>query len=199
MGEIKSAIELAMEKTAHEKLSSEEIVKIKQQEVIDGILAKYYKDLIEPDQLWNHFKGLSFQHLVNAQNSLLRSLSFQSNGYDIERRKSGILAIESLKNNNRSAEIEDIFGQLTKLQKDFSDGKEELYQYVKEDLENHPEKRLQTFQQDNQIVVKELTVEEIMAQDKGIRQHLAQMEKNSIAKFNLIKEKMKELINQNEG
>ena len=109
MGYIKSAREIALEKTANEKLSTQEIAEIKQQEKINSILAKYYKDQIEPDELWHHFKEIPFKYLIQAQNSFIKSLTFQSNDYDFEKRKRGVLAIENLKKTNQSSNIEYYF------------------------------------------------------------------------------------------
>jgi hypothetical protein len=196
VGYIKSAREIALEKTAGEKLSAQEIAEIKQQEKIDSILAKYYKDQIEPDQLWYQLKELHVKYLKQAQNSFLKSLTYQSNTYDFEKRKKGILAIENLKKTNQSSDIEHYFNQLTKLQKEFQKEKDQLIQYVKKDLERNPQKRLQTFQQGNQIVIKELSVEEVLEQDKGLKQRLNQMEKKYKENFNLLKGKIADLFQE---
>jgi len=196
VGYIKSAREIALEKTAGEKLSAQEIAEIKQQEKIDSILAKYYKDQIEPDQLWYQLKELHVKYLKQAQNSFLKSLTYQSNTYDFEKRKKGILAIENLKKTNQSSDIEHYFNQLTKLQKEFQKEKDQLIQYVRQDLEKNPQKRLQTFQQGNQIVIKELSVEEVLEQDKGLKQRLNQIEKKYKEYFNLFKGKMADLFQE---
>jgi len=196
VGYIKSAREIALEKTAGEKLSAQEIAEIKQQEKIDSILAKYYKDQIEPDQLWYQLKELHVKYLKQAQNSFLKSLTYQSNTYDFEKRKKGILAIENLKKTNQSSDIEHYFNQLTKLQEEFQKEKDQLIQYVRQDLEKNPQKRLQTFQQGNQIVIKELSVEEVLEQDKGLKQRLNQMEKKYKENFNLLKGKIADLFQE---
>ena len=197
MSYIKSALEIALEKTADKKLTPHEIAEIKQQKKIDSILAKYYKDRIKAEQLWHQFKELPSQYLIEAQNSFLRSLTFQSSPYDVEKRETGILALESLKKPNQSSEIEHYFKQLVKSQRDFQKEKGQLTESVAKDLENNPERRLQTFQQGNQIIIKELTVKEVMEQDEGLKKSLNQMEKKYIQKFNLLKEKVTELIQEN--
>ena len=197
MGYIKSALEIALEKTAGEKLTPQEIAEIKQQKKIDSILAKYYKDRIKAEQLWHHFKELPGQYLIEAQNSFLRSLTFQSSPYDVEKRETGILALESLKKSKQSSEIEHYFKQLVESQDEFQKEKEGLIESIAKDLENNPERRLQTFQQGNQIIIKELTVQEVMEQDEGLKERLNQMEKKYMQRFNLLKEKVFELIKEN--
>jgi len=197
MSYIKSALEIALEKTAGEKLTPQEIAEIKQQKKIDSILAKYYKDRIKPEQLWHHFKELPGQYLIEAQNSFLRSLTFQSSPYDVEKRETGILALESLKKSKQSSEIEHYFKQLVESQDEFQKEKEGLIESIAKDLENNPERGLQTFQQGNQVIIKELTVQEVMEQDEGLKERLNQMEKKYMQRFNLLKEKVFELIKEN--
>ena len=198
MGYIKSAREIALEKTANEKLSTQEIAEIKQQEKISSILAKYYKNQIEPDELWHHFKGIPLKYLIEAQNSFIKSLTFQSNDYDFEKRKRGVLAIENLKKSNQSSNIEYYFEQLTKIQREFQKNKEQLIDYVKEDLKRNPQKKLQTFQKGNQIIIKELSIEEVLEQDRVLKQKLNQMERQYKEKFNQTKEKLANIINNQE-
>jgi hypothetical protein len=198
VGYIKSAREIALEKTEKEKLSAQEIAEIKQQEKISSILAKYYKNQIEPDELWHHFKGIPLKYLIEAQNSFIKSLTFQSNDYDFEKRKKGVLAIENLKESNQSSNIEYYFEQLSKMQREFQKSKEQLIDYVREDLKRNPQKKLQTFQQGNQIIIKELSVEEVLEQDRVLKQKLNQMEKQYKEKFNQTKEKLANIINKTE-
>lgn len=198
MGYIKSAREIALEKTEKEKLSAQEIAEIKQQEKISSILAKYYKNQIEPDELWHHFKGIPLKYLIEAQNSFIKSLTFQSNDYDFEKRKKGVLAIENLKESNQSSNIEYYFEQLSKMKREFQKSKEQLIDYVREDLKRNPQKKLQTFQQGNQIIIKELSVEEVLEQDRVLKQKLNQMEKQYKEKFNQTKEKLANIINKTE-
>ena len=57
MPNIKSAREIALEKSKKiERLSAQEMAEIKQEEKIDAILAQYYKDQIESDDLWYRLK-----------------------------------------------------------------------------------------------------------------------------------------------
>lgn len=197
MAYVKSALEIAMEKSrCIDKLSPQEIAEIKQQEEIAGILAKYYKDQIESDDLWYHLKGISNKHLVNTQNNFLQSLTFQSNTYEIDKRKNGILAIENLKITNQSSDIEFYLKQLKQIQEDFQKNKEQLMQELKNELEKDPSKRMQTFQQGNQIMLKQLSVEEVLEENQQLKQRFNQVEKQYKRKFNLIKEKLTGIISE---
>lgn len=200
MAHIKSAREIAMEKSKNiDRLSPQEMAEIKYQAKIDGILAKFYKNQIEPDDLWRHLKGISNEFLVKAQNNFIQSLTYQSSDYDIEKRKSGLLAIENLKESNRSSDIEYYLQQVKKIQEDFFKKREQFMLILKEELEKNPQKRLQTFQQGNQIIMKELSLEEALEQDQKLKQQLQQLEKQYKKQFVIIKEKLSDIINKNDN
>lgn len=197
MAYIKSALEIALEKSKNiDKLSPQEMNKIKQQEKIDHILAKYYKDKIESDDLWQHLKDVSNQFLVMAQNNFLQSLTFHSNDYEVKKRINGILAIENLKKNNHSANIELYLEQLKNIQDKFQKNKEQILKNLREELEKDPQKRLQTVQQGNQIVVKQLSLEEALEQNQQLKQKLNQLEEQFKRKYNMVKEELIEIINK---
>ena len=197
MAYIKSALEIALEKSKNiDKLSPQEMNKIKQQEKIDHILAKYYKDKIESDDLWQHLKDVSNQFLVMAQNNFLQSLTFHSNDYEVKKRINGILAIENLKKYNQSANIELYFEQLKNIQDKFQKNKEQILKNLREELEKDPQKRLQTVQQGNQIVVKQLSLEEALEQNQQLKQKLNQLEEQFKRKYNMVKEELIEIINK---
>ncbi|MFW6130188.1 MAG: hypothetical protein ACOC56_03315 [Atribacterota bacterium] len=197
MSYIKSALEIALEKSKKiDKLSPKEMNEIKQQERIDNILADYYKDQIESDDLWQHLKDVSNQFLIMAQNNFLQSLTFQSNDYEFKKRKDGILAIENLKKNNQSANIELYLEQLKNTQDEFQKNKEQVLKNLREELEKDPQKRLQTVQQGNQIVVKQLSLEEALEQNQPLKQKLNQLEEQFKRKYNMVKEKLIEIVNE---
>jgi hypothetical protein len=194
---IKSALEIALEKSKKiNKLSPQELSEIKQEKKIDSILAKYYKNQIESDELWKVLKGFSNKLLIKAQNNFIQSLSFQSNDYEIEKRKNGILAIENLKEDNQSSNIEIYLEQLKNIRDEFQKNKEKIIENLKEELERDPQKRLQTLQQGNQIVIKQLSLEEALEQNTQLKQNLNHFEKQLKEKFNLVKEKLSEIINE---
>jgi hypothetical protein len=194
---IKSALEIALEKSKNiNKLSPQELSEIKQEKKVDSILAKYYKDQIEPDELWKVLKGFSNKFLIKAQNNLIQSLTFQNNDYEIKKRKNGILAIENLKEDNQSSDVELYLEQLKNIKNEFQQNKEKIIQNLKEELEKDPQKRLQTLQQGNQIIVKQLSLEEALEQNKQLKENLNHLERQLKEKFNLVKEKLSKIINE---
>ncbi|MDD3031849.1 MAG: hypothetical protein PHF16_05695, partial [Atribacterota bacterium] len=73
--------------------------------------------------------------------------------------------------------------------------KEQLMQILREELERDPQRRFQTFQQDGQIVVKQLSMEEAMEQDEQLKKNLKQLEIQFSKKYNTVKEKISNIIN----
>ena len=123
-------------------------------------------------------------------------MTFQSNAYEIEKRKNGILAIENLKKTDQVSDIELYFEQLNKVLDGFQKHKQELIQDLKDELERDPQKRLQALQQGNQIVLKQISLEEAIEQNQPLKQNLDQLEKQFKRKFNLVKEKLMKIVNE---
>ena len=197
MSKIKTAREIALEKSKKiARLSPQEMAEIKQQEKIDAILAQYYKDQIKSDDLWHRLKGISSKYLLKAQNNFLQSLTFQSNDYDINKIRTGILAIENLKESNQSSDIEYYLQQLIKIRGEFEKNIKHLREKLRQELERDPQKRFQTSQQGNQIIVKQVSLEEVLDQNQQLKQHMQQAEKQSKKQFNFAKEKLSNILNK---
>lgn len=193
---IKSAWEIAMEKAKNiEKLSAEELEEIKQQEIIDSILAQFYKDQIGPDDLWRLIKDLSENTLIKAQHSLLQSLTFFSNDHDFKKRKNGILAIENLKNIKQSSLVEQYFDHFKKIKKSLQNDKKEFLDNVEKDLEFDPQKKMQVLRQGNQIMLKELSLEEVIDQNQQLKQEMLKIEKHWKNQFDDVKQKLLNIVN----
>ncbi|MBN2395467.1 MAG: hypothetical protein JXC36_03270 [Candidatus Atribacteria bacterium] len=193
---IKSAWEIAMEKAKNiEKLSAEELEEIKQQEIIDSILAQFYKDQIGPDDLWRLIKDLSENTLIKAQHSLLQSLTFFSNDHDFKKRKNGILAIENLKNIKQSSLVEQYFDHFKKIKKSLQNDKKEFLDNVEKDLEFDPQKKMQVLRQGNQIMLKELSLEEVIDQNQQLKQEMQKIEKHWKNQFDDVKQKLLNIVN----
>ncbi|HEC91475.1 MAG TPA: hypothetical protein ENI51_00515, partial [Candidatus Atribacteria bacterium] len=127
MAKLKSAFEIAMEKANKiNKLSPEEIEKIKDEEKIKSLLAKFYKGQITTNDLWQKLKGSKPVALKDAQLTLINSLSFKNSPYEFELRKEGILAIETLKDKKYQnvSTVESILNELILLRENYNNIKE---------------------------------------------------------------------------
>ena len=143
MGKVKSAFEKAMEKAAEiGELTPEEKEKIKDQEKIKSILTEFYKGQIDRDGLWQKLKGSNPSLLKEAQQYLIDSLGLGSTPEEFQRRKEGILAIETLKVKQNVPAIEQMLNSVKVLQKEYQDGKDKAEEELREAIEQNPQLRL---------------------------------------------------------
>jgi hypothetical protein len=143
MGIVKSAFEKAMEKAAQiGELTPEEKERIKDQEKIKSILTEFYKGQIDRDVLWQKLKGSKPSLLKEAQQNLIDSLGLGSASEEFQRRKEGILAIETLKVKQNVPAIEHTMNSIKVLQEEYQDGKDKAEEELREAIEQNPQLRL---------------------------------------------------------
>jgi len=193
MGKLKSAWEIAMEKVGQvDRLSSQEIQEIKEEEKIKAILSKFFKGRITVNDLWKRLQGSSPLSLNCAQMILLNSLNFNNNPYELKLRKEGILALESLKNTPNISTLENLLHQLTLLKEEFSKTKDYMEKKAKSEIENDPQSRIKTIRQGDKIILMQLSVDEALQQNPQWKAFITQHEEKYSKKFEQIIEKIKE-------
>ncbi len=134
MEKIKSALEIALEKTNNleQELTAEEI-KLEKRERVRPMLAKFYKEEIDAEGLWKILKEEEDQDLLNqTQLFLVESLGLKTSEEQFKRRKEGILAIETLKEGGNSSFFEQVLNQLNTLQQQYNQELEEIQEQLKE-------------------------------------------------------------------
>jgi len=143
MGKVKSAFEKAMEKAAEiGELTPEEKERMRNQEKIKSILTEFYKGQIDRDGLWQKLKGSNPSLLKEAQQYLIDSLGLGSTPEEFQRRKEGILAIETLRVKQNVPAIEQTLNSVKVLQKEYQDGKDKAEEELREAIEQNPQLRL---------------------------------------------------------
>lgn len=197
MGKLKSAWEIAMEKAKQiEKLSSEEIQEIKEEEKIKSILSKFYKGRITVNDLWKILQGSKPSSLKKAQMILVNSLNFNNTPYELKLRKEGILALQSLKNAPNLSNLENLLHQLTFIKEEFLKNRDDMEKKAKSELEKDPQSRIKTVRQGDKIIIMQLSVEEALQQNPQWKAFLNQHEEKYSRKFEQIVEKIKEEVGQ---
>lgn len=197
MAKLKSAFEIAMEKANKiNKLSPEEIEKIKDEEKIKSLLAKFYKGQITTNDLWQKLKGSKPVALKDAQLTLINSLSFKNSPYEFELRKEGILAIETLKDKKYQnvSTVESILNELILLRENYNNIKETIANKLKKEIENDPQSRIKTIKQGDKIIVMHLSIEEALNENSQWKNFLIKHEEEFNQKFKNIIEKLKREI-----
>lgn len=197
LAKLKSAFEIAMEKANKiNKLSLEEMEKIKDEEKIKSLLAEFYKGRLTTNDLWQKLKDCKPAVLKDAQLILINSLSFKNSPYEFKLRKDGILAIETLKDKeyqNISA-IESILNELISLGKEHNNIKKTIANKLKKEIEKDPQSRIKTIKQGDKIIIMHLSVEEALNENPQWKNFLTKHEEEYNQKFRNIIERMKEEI-----
>ena len=135
MANVKSALEIALEKADKiGVLSPEEKDMMKDEGKITEILREFFLGKIDSNVLWQRFRGSKPALLRTAQLNLIDTLSVNSLPEDLQSKKKGILAIETLKEQPNTVVIESSLQALEVLKKEYeemiaqtTDGPEKAY------------------------------------------------------------------------
>ncbi len=184
-----------MEKaTKISKLTPEEKDKIKAEEKIKFLLAKFYKGRLTPNDLWQKLKGSKTSVLKEAQLILINSLSFRNSQNEFKLRKDGILAIETLKKDKNISTVESILNETILLQKEYLKIKQTIANKLKAEIEKNPKSRIKTIKQGEKIIIMHLSVEEALNENPQWKNFVAKHEEEYSQKFrNIIKRLKKEI------
>jgi hypothetical protein len=164
MGEVKSALEKAMEKIKEiEGLNAEEKEELKDRENLKSLLAAFYKGELSKDQIWERCRGIRPSLLRDAQESIADSLRLGNMPEEFQHRRDGILAVEAVKERKNTSAIESGLGAIGKLQKEYRDGKERAVKELRAAIEANPQLRMQQVRTpDGRVVPAAMSVEEAL-------------------------------------
>ncbi len=196
MGEkIKTAIEIAMEKAERlSDLSNKEKEKINIKKKVEPMLAKFFKNEIDPDGLWKKFKEEKKEILEQAQVSIINSLTMGLSSDEIKRRKNAILALENLKKNPDAVYVEKYLNSLEDINSRAGKEREDFYAGLMQRVENNPDLRVRQINSGGKKMLVRLTAEEAVNQSKEWRDFISQHEKIYMREFrkvlNMIKEEL---------
>jgi hypothetical protein len=144
MGNVKSALEKAMEKAAKiGTLTPEEKTHLKEREQLKIWLSEFYKGKLDRDNLWQKLKGKQLSLLKEAQHSLIDSLGLSSTHEEFKNRRDGVLAIETLKETQRTPAIEQLLDSIEMLKSEYQDRKEKMADELRAEIERNPQLRMQ--------------------------------------------------------
>jgi len=144
MGNVKSALEKAMEKAAQiGELTPEEKKHIKEQEQLKIWLSEFYRGKLDRDNLWKKLKGKKTSLLKEAQQYLIDSFGLGSTPEEFKIRRDGVLAIETLKETQLTPVIEQILDSIEILQREYQDRKAKMADDLRAEIERNPQMRMQ--------------------------------------------------------
>ena len=189
---IKSAIEIAMEKAENlEDLTEKEKRDIQNKKKLDPVMLSFYRKKLQPDKLWEKFKGEDESLLVLAQLNIIDSLKFGLDIEEIRRRAKAIIALESLKKEQNTSAIQEGMAELEGLKENAEEEKNQIFNEFKSQIENNPQARTKVLEQNGAKIVLKLSVEDAIVQSKQWKQFIIDFENKYGSAFDEIIENAK--------
>jgi len=174
------------------ELTREEKEKMIDSEKLDSLLAEFYQGQLDPESLWKRLKEEGKPSLLReAQTRLVDSLSFGSTPAELQRKRDGILAIETLKKEQNTSIVELNLNLVEDLQKRYSAEIEQAYNDIRAEVERNPQLRVKQVQQGQNTMIVQLTVDEAIKQLPQWQDFLSDQEKRYSQEFAKVMEKLK--------
>ena len=176
---IKTALELALEKTAMlDDLTETEKEAIANKKKLEPAMAGFYKGKSGPEQLWQELKDGSLSLLKQSQINLIESLKFNLDTKELQRRNKGIIAVESLKKEQKTSVLQQGLKMLETIQHKAETEKNQVFNEFKKAVEGNPQARNKVVEQGGQKVVVKLSVEDAIMQNPQWRQFTSELATN---------------------
>jgi len=174
------------------ELTQEEKEKMIDSEKVNSLLSEFYQGQIDPESLWKRLKEEGKPSLLReAQIKLVDSLSFGSTPAELQRKRDGILAIETLKEEQNTSIVELNLNLIEDLQKRYRAEIEQAYNGIKAEVERNPQLRVKQVQQGQNTMIIQLSVDEAIKQLPQWRDFLSDQEKRYSQEFAKVMEKLK--------
>jgi len=174
------------------ELTREEKEKMLDSEKVNSLLSKFYQGQIDSESLWKRLKEESKPSLLKeAQMKLINSLSFGSTPVELQRKKEGILAIETLKEEQNTPIVELNLSLMEDLQKRYRAEIEQAYNGIRAEVERNPQLKVKQVQQGQSTMLVQLSVEEAIKQLPQWQDFLSDQEKRYSQEFAKVMEKLK--------
>jgi hypothetical protein len=173
-------------------LTQEEKERMVDSQKVNSLLSEFYQGQISPESLWKRLKEQSKPSLLReAQVRLVDSLSFGSSPAEWQRKKDGILAIETLKEEQNASIVERNLKLMEDLQKRYGAEIEQARSGIRAEVEKNPRLRVKQVQQGQNTMVIQLTVDEAIKQLPEWRDFLSTQEKRYNQEFARVIERLK--------
>jgi hypothetical protein len=157
MGKVKSALEIALERAQSVgRLTNEEKEVLKDEEAVRAILGEFFLGKIDANGLWQKLKSVKRSLLRTAQMHLVDSLGLGNAAIELQTKKEGILAVETLKEKPKTAMKESALREIEALIRDFDQMKKNLLDDLRKQIEANPQWRMQPVKMPNGKTVMKL-------------------------------------------
>jgi len=173
------------------ELTQEEKERMVDSEKVTSLLSEFYQGQINPESLWKRLKEEGKPSLLNeAQVRLVDSLSFGVPPAELQRKREGILAIETLKEEQNTSVIEFNLNRLEELQKTYRAEIDRAYDGIRAEVEKDPRLGMKQVKRGQNTMVVQLTVDEAIKQLPQWQDFLSSQGKRYSQEFASTKEKL---------
>ena len=174
------------------ELTQEEKERMIDSEKVTSLLSEFYQGQINPESLWKRLKEEGKPSLLKeAQMRLIDSLSFGSTPAELQRKRDGILAIETLKEAQNTSIVELNLNLVEDLQKTYRAEIEQAYNSIRSEIESNPQLRVKQVQQGQNTMITQLSVDEAIKQLPQWQDFLSNQERRYGQEFAKVMEKLK--------
>ena len=174
------------------ELTQEEKERMIDSEKVNSLLSEFYQGQINPESLWKRLKEEGKPSLLKeAQMRLIDSLSFGSTPAELQRKRDGILAIETLKEAQNTSIVELNLNLVEDLQKRYRAEIEQAYNSIRSEIESNPQLRVKQVQQGQNTMITQLSVDEAIKQLPQWQDFLSNQERRYSQEFTKVMEKLK--------
>lgn len=196
MKRIKTAYEIAME-NAKEITEEDEgtVEKLAKKEEVKPILADFFKDQIDAEGLWEKIKEKDGEdYVTQAQEIILESLGLRTSSDEFQKRKEGIMALESLKVQQNTNVIEQLLNKMNELKDQHQEQRESLEERFKQQIEQQSQAQMKPVQTEDGRTVMKMDNSVDRQTKQQMNQQLSQLEERSEQVFNGLVEEIKESL-----
>jgi len=173
------------------ELTQEEKEKMIDSEKVNSLLSEFYRGQIDSESLWKMLKEEGKPSLLReAQMRLIDSLNFENTPAELQRKRDGILAIETLKEEQNTSIVELNLNLMEDLQKRHSAEIEQAYNGIRVEVERNPKLRVKQVQQGQNTMLVQLSVDEAIKQLPQWQDFLSNQEKRYNQEFTKLMEKL---------
>lgn len=173
----------------------EEKQRMRDSERLNSLISEFYRGQLNSEGLWKRLKEYRDKgkgHLLKeAQIKLLDSLSLRSAAAEFQKRRDGILAIETLKEDQNTSILELELNSVEDLQKRYKGEIEQVRNDLKVQVERNPQLRMQQAKQGQTTVIMQLSVDEAVNRSPQWQDFLSEHETRYGQEFAKLIERLK--------
>ena len=180
---IRTAIEIAMEKTEKLSLTKKEKEQFELKKKIDPVISRFFKGELDPEKLWKELKEEKKAILIQFQARLIETITITLSREEIIRRKMEVLALEHLKKNPDTAYVEKLLNSLEDMSKNYLKEKQDFYNQLKTHIENNPNLLIRQINSGGKKMAVRISVEEAISKSQDWQDFLSDHEERYTSQF----------------